>query len=800
MRYSLFILFLVQVLISTAQIETRVYYDDEGLIPRERSVDFTHLKLEVAFNPAQKLVKGKVTEDFIVLQEEIDTLFLDAIKMRFNRVLLNGKTVDYKTSDLGITIVFKEKLKWNEQHQIQIEYEANPKKGLYFIGWDDKTNKSRKQIWTQGQGIDNRNWIPMYDERNDKLVTELKVTFDEKYEVLSNGVLLESKSLKGSQSKVWHYKISHPHSPYLMMLGIGEYAIKVDTSTSGVPMHLYYYPGQEEQFEPTYRLSKEMFDFFELEIGVAYPWETYAQIPVQDFMYGAMENTTATIFGDFYLVDSNAFLDRNYIRVNAHELAHQWFGDMVTARSSAHHWLQESFATHYDLMYQGEAFGKDHFDWLRRNYNNQSIAASKRDLKPIAHSAGGTVRHYPKGAYVLQMLKYVVGRNQFNAVIKYYLEKHEYGNVDSDDLLTAFHERLGLSLNWFWEQWVYKGGEPHYEVGFKKKKGKGIFRVEQIQKQEDLSGNFKMPIWFEVHFEDGTVDRKKVWIEADTTEVEFDLEKKKVAYTLFDPNSEIMKQLSFTKSVKELKNQASSANMIDRYNAYLALDTLKFNGKEEFLKARYKVETFHGIKANLVKQLTEEGSKSIDEILSLAIQDKSAEVRKAGLKYTRKVSPEMEKEYMTLLDDDSYQVAATALEILSISKLDNAKIYLEATKKLKGNRSHNIRITWLKIAAITYSDEAYLKELIMYASPSYEFLTRSNAMNALVDLQYLNEELLDYLMEAKFHFNSRVRRSAHNTIEYFSKHEQYSSLVSEYINSRIWTERKRKALERYLTD
>lgn len=801
MRFSLLVLFLGQILTGSAQIEKRTYYADEGLVPREHSVDFTHLSLEVAFEPTQKLVKGKVTEEFIVLQELIDTLFLDAIKMRFTSVLLDGEKVDYKISDDGITIIFKEKLKWNEQHQLQLEYEANPKKGLYFVGWDDETNRSRKQIWTQGQGIDNRHWIPMYDERNDKLITELKVTFDEKFEVLSNGELLEKSLTEDPQRSRWHYKISHPHSPYLIMLGIGEYAIKLDTSSSGVPMKLYYYPGQEEQVEPTYRLSKEMFDFFEEEIGVPYPWEVYAQIPVQDFMYGAMENTTATIFGDFYLVDSSAYLDRNYIRVNAHELAHQWFGDMVTARSAAHHWLQESFATHYDLMYQGIAFGKDHFDWVRRDYNNQSIVESEKNLKPLAHSAAGTVRHYPKGAHVLQMLKYVVGINQFNAAVKYYLEKHEYATVDSDDLLTAFHERLGLSLNWFWEEWVYKGGEPHYQVEFNKKKGKGVFRVEQIQAQEDLSGNFKMPIWFEIHFEDGTVDRKKVWVEKDTTTVEFDLGKRKVAYTLFDPNSEVMKQTTFDKAAKEWKLQASSAaNMIDRYDAYVALDSLKLKGKEEFLRMRYDKETFHGIKATIIQQLTEEGSGYRNEILGLAIADKDVEVRKAALRYTGKVDPEMEAQYLTLLNDPSYEVVAAALEILSLSNLEEAKKYLELTKNQQGNRAHNIRITWLKIAAIVYSDEAYLKELIDYASSSFEFLTRGNAMKALVDIQYLNEALLDHLIEAKFHFNSRLRRSAHNAIEYFSKHEQYATLVTEYIESRTWTESKKKALQRYLAD
>ncbi|MCB0802400.1 MAG: M1 family metallopeptidase, partial [Flavobacteriales bacterium] len=560
------ILFITINTLLNAQVAQRNYYADEGLTPREHSVDFTHLKLQVSFVPEEGKVIGLVEEKFTVLQQSIDTLFLDAIQMKIKSVKLDGEAVLFDNTQSGLILRFKEALKWNTAHSLTIDYEAQPTKGIYFIGWNDKTGRSRKQIWTQGQGINNRHWIPMFDEKNDKLITEMLVEFDSKYQVLSNGKKLGEKKMKNGKTQ-WHYKISHPHSSYLIMLGIGEYGIEKQKSASGVPLNLYYYPGQAEQVEPTYRFSKKMFDFFEKEIGVPYPWSTYSQIPVQDFMYGAMENTTATVFGDFYLIDSRGYLDRNYVRVDAHELAHQWFGDMVTARASAHHWLQESFATHYDMMYQKEAFGSDHFDWVRRNYNEQALNASKSDLKPLAHSSAGTVRHYPKGAFVLQMLKYVVGREQYNAAIKYYLEKHAYGNVNSNDLLVAFHEKLGLSLNWFWEEWIYKGGEPAYEVSFTEIGNAGIFDVKQTHEQNDLVGLFKMPINFEIHYKDGSNSVKQVWIEKESHQVKFEIPAtKEVSYVLFDPNSEVMKSVQFSKSTAMLKAQASEAkNMMDRY-------------------------------------------------------------------------------------------------------------------------------------------------------------------------------------------------------------------------------------------
>ena len=789
-RIHLTLLLIISVTTSTAvfaQIETRTYYADEGLVPREHSVDFKSLKMEVSFEPKKKLIKGKVEESFTVLQKDVDTLFLDAIDMKFNAVQLDGSPVDFTNTGDGIVLRFKKPLAWNSSHTISIDYEASPLKGLYFVGWNDTTNRSRKQIWTQGQGINNRHWIPMFDQKNDKLVSEMIVEFDEKYKVLSNGKKLKEKNV-GNGKKQWHYKIAHPHAPYLIMLGIGEYAIKTEKSANGVPMNYYYYPDQPEQVEPTYRFSKAMFDFFENEIGVPYPWETYSQIPVQDFMYGAMENTTATIFGDFYLVDERTYLDKNYVRVNAHELAHQWFGDMITARSSAHHWLQESFATHYDMMYQKEAFGADHYDWVRRNYNNQALGASKSDLKPIAHSEAGTVRHYPKGAFVLQMLKYVVGREQYNAAVKYYLEKHAYGNVDSKNLLIAFHERLGMSLNWFWEEWLYKGGEPSYKIEFEEKGEEFQFYVKQTQQQNDLVGLFKMPIVFEVHYKDGTTDSKTVWIENQSQLVNFNRSSdKELAFVLFDPNNQVMKSVVFEKSTEMLKAQAQKAeHMLDRYDAIASLIERDFDDKESFLMTRFEEESFHGIKSTILQYMIPLLNKNSSKIAKMGIADTSAEVRMAVLESTVRIPSELEADYRNLLSDSSYQVIEKALKLLSFYLPQNVNDYLEITKDERGNRAHNVRIEWLRVAYANSEQQEYLDELVDYTSESYEFLTRVNAAKALQNLNVFNEVALANLLDARFSFNSRLRGPASTVIDYFFEQAAYKTMIVNFVVSEDW--------------
>ncbi len=801
MRYrTLSIVFILTAFFSLqAQVNQRSYYADKGLTPREQSVDFTHLKLEVSFKPEEGKVIGSVEEEFVVLQKGVDSLFLDAIRMKFSSVKLDGKEVEFENTTKGLILRFEKDLAWNSTHKITIAYEATPRKGLYFIGWNDESNRSRKQIWTQGQGINNRHWIPMYDEKNDKIVSELIVEFDEKYQVLSNGEKLAEKKLKNGNKK-WHYKISHPHAPYLIMLGIGEYAIEKQKSASGVPLNLYYYPDQAEQMEPTYRYSKKMFDFFEKEIGVPYPWETYSQIPVQDFMYGAMENTTATIFGDFYLIDSRGYLDKNYVRVDAHELAHQWFGDMITARVSAHHWLQESFATHYDMMYQKEAFGLDHFDWVRRNYNNQAIEASKSDFKPLAHSNAGTVRHYPKGAHVLQMLKYVVGREQYNAAIKYYLEKHAYENVNSNDLLVAFHERLGMSLNWFWEQWVYKGGEPHYEVSFEEKGSTAIFNLKQIHEQNDLVGLFKMPINFEVHFKDGETLKKQVWIEKQSQIVQFQIDtESEIDYVLFDPNSEIMKSVTFNKPTEMLKAQAESAeHMIDRYDAIAELVQRDFLEKEAFLMERFEKESFHGIKAEIIAAILPTLNENAVAIAKKGISDSDVEVRKAILNNTLRIPESLEPEYRKLLTDSSYLVIEQALDLLAFYYPNKVKEYLEITKDETGNRSQNILIKRLSIE-IESSLSAYAQDqLIDLTSESYEFLTRVKAAEALKELNLMNEKALANMLNATFSFNSRLRGPMHKVIKHFFEQSAYKKMMIQYISNQNWSDREFKQVSKYL--
>ncbi|MGZ3933047.1 MAG: M1 family aminopeptidase, partial [Bacteroidia bacterium] len=661
---------------------------DPGASPREHVLDFERMRLEVEFEPANGLVKGKITHFFSPIRQTVDSFYLDGPGIVIKEAKLNGQAIRFKSDANGISFFPAKALALGEKDSLSVTYEVYPRRGIYFIGWNDPANISRKQIWTQGQGVDNRCWFPCYDTPNDKLITELYVKFDKDYKVLSNGTKLSDKENKDG-TRTWHYKMMHPHASYLVMLGIGKYEIKESRSKSGVPLRMWYYPEWKDRAELTYRYSEKIFDFLESEIGVPYAWESYSQIPVQDFMFGAMENTTATLFGDFFEVDARSYNDRNYVAVNAHELAHQWFGDLITARSGNAHWLQESFATHYNIVSERECFGQDHFDWTRRQACNTAIATT--DKKPISHSETPTALIYQKGSQVLEMLKYVVGRDAYNRSVKRYLLAHKYANVDSDDLLNAFQDELGTPLDWFWDEWVYRGGEPVYNVIMEDNTQDGNrrftqFTVTQMQPKHELSGLFKMPIVFEVYYTDGSHDSKTEWIEKETQVVKMaNTANKAIDFVLFDPNSQVMKTVTFNKPFEMLKAQALRApQLLDRYDAVAALKNFSPDQKRSLLEEVYRKNSFHAVKTEAISQLCDDKNPESLKLIKLALQDKDAQVRKGILNATRSIDASLMADYEGLLLDSSYQTIATALEKLCFAFPANTQKYLDITKGIEG--------------------------------------------------------------------------------------------------------------------
>ncbi len=468
MYHKLFVLFILISSWATAQ------YQDK--------VRFRHADIMVTPIPDKHQLKGSVIYTFDALAT-VDSIFLDANNIEFSDVSLNNRKVDFINN--GKTITIKKKFKEGKTYQLALSYSCFPKQTVYFVGWldDDKKNN---QIWTQGQGKYTSHWVPSFDDMTQKVEFDIKISFKPGYEVIANGKLL-SKKIDNEGNFVWKFDMEKPMSSYLLAFAIGHYKKERILSASGIPIENYYYPNDSLFLEPTYRYTKTIFDFLEKEIGVPYPWQIYKQVPVRDFLYAGMENTGTTLFSDGYVIDSTAFVDKNYVNVNAHELAHQWFGDMVTELNGNHHWLQEGFATYYAYLAEKKVFGDESFYWKLYDTAKQLNDVSKEGKgEALTNPKASSLTFYEKGAWALLMLQEEVGEVAFNKGIRMYLERFKYKNATIADFMNLMEEASGKDLSAFKTIWLEETAFP-FEKAMALLKNKSIAVAEMIDLQWQLT-------------------------------------------------------------------------------------------------------------------------------------------------------------------------------------------------------------------------------------------------------------------------------------------------------------------------
>lgn len=454
------------------------------------AVDFTSMEGEIALYPTSKSVSGTIKYHFKV-KRPIDTIKIDAKNMQFSVVKINGKEVPYANS--GKTLGLYQGYKIGKNN-IEISYTATPKQALYFVGWEAALGA--EQIWTQGQGRYTSHWLPSFDDVNEKVIFNLAIGFNEAYQVISNGVLQKTTvSPTDKQHKIWHFQMNQPMSSYLVMLAVGKFDKYTQHSNTNVPIELYLKPSDASKFPSTYKYSKEMFDFLEKETGIRYPWKIYKQVPVHDFLYAGMENTSATIFSQDFVVDEIGYNDLNYVNVNAHELAHHWFGDLITAKSGQHHWLQEGFATYYALLAEKELFGDDYFYFELLQYAQEIKRASRYDTIPILNEKASSLTFYKKGAWALHYLREGIGEEKFRKAVKAYLKKYRYKNVETDDFLQEVKKVASFDTEQFKEKWLKSSNFDQETVVALLSKNKNIAQLFALQQMESQSFEDKKAVF-----------------------------------------------------------------------------------------------------------------------------------------------------------------------------------------------------------------------------------------------------------------------------------------------------------------
>lgn len=422
----------------------------EATAQQTEIVDFLRVEASVGPDISDKSFGGQYSVTFKMLKS-VDSVYLDAINIKLTDILSTEFQISASAEKVWFINAFEE----GEIYEGRFWYKVYPKQALYFTG---------EQVWTQGQGKYTSHWLPSIDDMNEKIEFDLQLLAPTNKSVISNGRLLTIENIHDVNA--WRFDMNRPMSSYLVAFAIGEFDKKAINSDSGVPIELYFKTEDSLKAEPTYRHTKEIFDFLEEEIGIPYPWQNYKQVPIRDFLYAGMENTTSTFFSEAFVIDSIGFNDRNYVNVNAHELAHHWFGNLITEVSGEHHWLQEGFATYYALLAEKEIFGEDYYFWKLYQSAEQLIKLSNEGKgESLLNPKSSSLTFYEKGAWALVLLREKVGDLVFRTAIQNYLKKYEYKNVNTEHFLSEVEHVYGGKLSDFksgWlEQTAFKGEEAY---------------------------------------------------------------------------------------------------------------------------------------------------------------------------------------------------------------------------------------------------------------------------------------------------------------------------------------------------
>ncbi|PQB04064.1 M1 family metallopeptidase [Aureitalea marina] len=453
-------------------------------------VDFIRITADLEIDRSEKSVKGQV-QLTAMIKQPVDSIYLDANEMEILSVTSPGISVRSSEGKIWIIGSFRA----DRQLDISFSYRATPSQTLYFFG---------DQVWSQGQGKYTSHWLPSLDDMNDKVEFDLSFTINDEdgfMDIVSNGN--EIKRIRENGQLTVGFDMEKPMSSYLVAVAAGPFQRQEFDSGSGINNKLYYLQEDEVYFESTYRWSREIFDFLEEEIGMAYPWTDYKQVPVRDFLYAGMENTTATLFSQAFVTDSIGFADRNYVNVNAHELAHQWFGNLVTETSGDHHWLHEGFASYYALQAEKKLFGSEYYYWkLLQSAEQLQLLSDEGKGQSLLDPGASSLTFYEKGAWALHQLRTLVGDESFKAAILKYLTDHSYGNVSTSDFIAAVKANTLVDIDPWYRNWLEQSAFPAeeaYNVLKQEKIVQQYFEVSALrakplaEKQKDLERFLSIP-------------------------------------------------------------------------------------------------------------------------------------------------------------------------------------------------------------------------------------------------------------------------------------------------------------------
>jgi aminopeptidase N len=667
-----------------------------------RLFDLIHTKLDVKFNWEKAYLYGKAELTLKPYFHANNTLALNARGMDLNKVQLIDETnLDLKyhyDNELLIIDLDKEYTR-NDTLKIFIDYTAKPNelteggsdaissdKGLYFINPRGEEKDKPQQIWTQGETQSSSAWFPTIDSPNERCTGEISITVEEKYKTLSNGILnLQSINADGTRTDFW--EMDQPHAPYLFMMAIGEFDVTKE-SWKGIDVDYYLEKDYATYAKDIFGLTTEMLEFYSNRLGVNYPWKKYSQIVVRDYVSGAMENTTAVIHGEFVQQTKRELLDGSAGEdVIAHELFHHWFGDLVTCESWSNLPLNESFATYGEYLWNEYKYGLDKADYGLKNDLSaylQEAEETQVDMIRFDYEAREDMfdaHSYQKGGRILHMLRNYLGDDAFFESLKFYLNKHQFTDVEMHEFRMACEEVSGEDLNWFFNQWFYASGHPLLNIDYDYDDSLNIQTVYISQEQNfNTTPLYKLPIAIDIYV-DGKVERKEVVIDKAINVFSYEMSSKPDLVNVDGDKILLCEKVDNHTNKEWAFMYANAPKYMDRYEALTKLAEVNepFATKTITDALGDKFEHIRRTAIRSLKFVVQENPEEVKtKLIALINKEENTKVKGDAIammgRYFAKDDIAL-KIFQENIESESYYISSKALYSLSVSDKNDALKY-----------------------------------------------------------------------------------------------------------------------------
>jgi aminopeptidase N len=733
--------------------------DDRAHYAPDRPVDVRHVALDVRVDFAQKTITGTCATTVSALFDDVREVTLQATEMTISAVTFTSKrrpqpvALDWNYDGAFVRIALDRPLRYGAEATLTITYQTAPRIGLNFVGPSKGDPDMAVQAHTQGQPEYAHYWFPCHDSPNDRATFALAARVPAPYFALSNGKLERIEEHPASNERTYHYSEAVPFPAYIATLAVGELSEIVE-AFGETPVQYYVRPGFEDHARRALRDTPAMLAYYSEKFGVRYPYEKYAQIFLEDFT-GAMENTSATSHSWLFLPDERDFIDWERKSTVAHELVHQWFGDLLTCRDWSHAWLNESFATYFEETWKqvDPEAGEEEFRLGMRNNQRTYQGEDRVYRRPIVHNVyfedGQELfdRHlYEKGSCVLHMLRGVVGEAAFWRGIARYCQTNRGREVITADLERAFEEATGRSLGRFFAQWVYRGGHPDFDVSYEWDSDQRLAKltVKQTQRVDELTPLFATPI--EIAFTTETKGKRDtktftVQVEQAAETFVFPLAARPTLVR-FDPYGWVLKTVKFDRPVTMVRWQlANDSDPLGRLEAAEALGKQGDPASEKALITALQDDPFWAVQAEAAQSLGKMASQNaLAALVSALATAQHPKVRRAIAAALGEFhGPERAEEAHTAADtltkllatgDQSYRVEAAAAQSLGKTKDGGAAATL--MKLTKGQTwFHMVETGALLGLAEVGTPEAARELATIAADLARPMLMRSGALSAL---------------------------------------------------------------------